>query len=43
MKVQSQLTRNPDQRQKTKHIAIRYHYIREQQERGEIDIKYVDI
>jgi hypothetical protein len=37
-----QLTKNPDQRQKTKHIAIRYHYIREQQEQGEIDVKYVE-
>ncbi len=37
-----QLTKNPDQRQKTKHVAIRYPYIREQQESGEIAIKYID-
>ena len=36
-----QLAKNPDQRQKTKHIDVRFHYIREQQERGEIDLKYV--
>jgi hypothetical protein len=36
-----QLTRHPDQRQKTKHIDVRYHFIRLQQEVGEIDIQYV--
>ena len=36
-----QLTRHPDQRQKTKHIDVRYHFIRLQQEIGEIDIQYV--
>ena len=36
-----QLTKNPDQRQKTKHIDVYYHYIREQQGRGKIDLKYV--
>lgn len=34
-----QLTRHPDQRQKTKHIDVRYHFIRLQQEVGEIDIQ----
>jgi hypothetical protein len=36
-----QLTRHPDQPQKTKHIDVRYHFIRLQQEVGEIDIQYV--
>ncbi len=36
-----QLTRNPEQRQRTKHIDIRYHYIREQQEEGSIKIGYI--
>ena len=37
-----QLTRNPEQRQKTKHIDLRYHYIREQQDKGQIEIRYVE-
>lgn len=37
-----QLARHPDQRQKTKHIDVRYHFVRQQQQEGEIDIKYVD-
>jgi hypothetical protein len=37
-----QLTRNPEQRQKTKHIDLRYHYIREQQEKGQIEIRYIE-
>lgn len=37
-----QLTRHPDQRQKTKHIAVKYHFIRLQQETGEISIQYIE-
>ena len=37
-----QLTRNPEQRQKTKHIDLRYHYIREQQDKGQIEIRYIE-
>lgn len=37
-----QLARHPDQRQRTKHIDIRYPFIRSKQEIGEIDIQYID-
>jgi len=36
------LTKHPDQRQKTKHIDIAYHAIRERQESGQIDIQYIE-
>lgn len=36
------LASHPDQRQKTKHIDVRYHFIRSQQEAGEISIQYVN-
>lgn len=36
------LVRNPDSHQRTKHIDVKYHYIRDQQEGGEINILYVD-
>ena len=37
-----QLTKHPNQRQKTKHIDIRYHYIREQQKEGSVEMEYVE-
>lgn len=37
-----QLTRHPDQRQKTKHIDVRYHFIRQKQKEGEINIQYIE-
>jgi hypothetical protein len=36
-----QLVCHPDQRPKTKHIDIRYHFIRLQQEIGEINMEFV--
>jgi hypothetical protein len=37
-----QLVHHPDQRPKTKHIDVRYHFIRLQQATGEIDMQYVN-
>ena len=36
-----QLTCHPDQRPKTKHIDIRCHFIRKQQETGVISMEYI--
>lgn len=35
------LIKNPKFHQRTKHIDVRYHFIRAQQESNEIDVKYV--
>ena len=35
------LVRNPKFHQRTKHIDVRYHFIRAQQEANEIDVKYI--
>jgi len=35
------LTKNPIQHSKTKHIEIRYHFIRDHIRKGEIEIKFV--
>ena len=35
------LARDPVHHQRTKHIDIRYHFIRERIEKGEVDVKYV--
>ena len=35
------LVRNPEFHQRTKHIDVKYNFIREQQERGRIDVKYI--
>jgi hypothetical protein len=32
---------NPVERSRTKHIAIRYHFLRDHQQRGDIEIAYV--
>jgi hypothetical protein len=32
---------NPVEHSRTKHIAIRYHFLRDHQQRGDIDIAYV--
>ena len=37
-----QLASHPDQQHKTKHIDVRYYFIRLQQEVGEIDLQYID-
>lgn len=36
-----QLVHHPDQRPRTKHIDVRFHFVRQQQEKGEIDVQYV--
>ncbi|XP_045027089.1 secreted RxLR effector protein 161-like [Daphnia magna] len=36
------IIRNPELHQRTKHIDVRYHFIRELQEQGVIDAKYVN-
>lgn len=35
------LVRNPEFHQRTKHIDVKYNFIREQQEKGRIDVKYI--
>ena len=35
------LAKNPENHQRTKHIDVRYHYIREKEEDGTIAIKYL--
>jgi len=37
-----QLAHHPDQRPKTKHIDVRYHFIRQTQETGVIDVQYIN-
>jgi hypothetical protein len=32
---------NPVEHSRTKHIAIRYHFLRDHQQRGDIEIAYV--
>jgi hypothetical protein len=34
---------NPIEHSRTKHIAIRYHFLRDRQQRGDIEIAYVSI
>ena len=36
------LVHNPEHHQRTKHIAIRYHFIREKQEAGDINVRYIN-
>jgi hypothetical protein len=36
-----ELTRSPKFHQRTKHIDVRFHFVREQQEAKEIDVKYI--
>lgn len=36
------LAGNPEYHKKTKHIDVRYHFVREVYERGDIDIRYVE-
>jgi hypothetical protein len=36
-----QLIKNPVFHQRTKHIDVRYHFIRELQEKGDINVTYV--
>jgi hypothetical protein len=33
---------NPDEHSRTKHIAIRYHFFRDHQQKGDIEISYVN-
>jgi hypothetical protein len=35
------MTDNPIEHSRTKHIAIRYHFLRDHQQRGDIEIAYV--
>ena len=35
------MTKNANQHSKTKHIDIRYHFLRDHYEKGDIDIEYV--
>ena len=35
------MTKNANQHSKTKHIEIRYHFLRDHFEKGDIDIDYV--
>ena len=35
------LVRNPEFHQRTKHIDVKYHFVRDQQANGEIDVRYV--
>jgi hypothetical protein len=35
------MANNPVEHSRTKHIAIRYHFLREHQQRGDIEIAYV--
>ena len=35
------LVRNPEFHQRTKHIDVKYHFIRDQQEGGKIDLQYI--
>jgi hypothetical protein len=35
-------TDNPVEHSRTKHIAIRYHFLRDQQQRGDIEIAYIN-
>ena len=35
------LAKNPENHQRTKHIDVRYHYIREKEEDGTIEIRYL--
>ena len=37
----STLAENPELHQRTKHVAVRYHYIREQVTEGHVDLWYV--
>lgn len=36
------LTSNPEYHKKTKHIDVRYHFVRDVYERGDIDVRYMD-
>ena len=36
------VTKNPIQHSKTKHIEIRYHFIRDHVQKGDVVIKFVD-
>jgi len=36
------IVRNPEHHQRTKHIAVRYHFIREKQAAGDINVSYVN-
>jgi hypothetical protein len=42
MRVQSALADNPVEHSRTKHIAIRYHFLRDHQQRGDIEIAYIN-
>jgi hypothetical protein len=35
------MTDNPDEHSHTKHIDIRYHFLRDHQQRGDIEIAYI--
>jgi hypothetical protein len=36
------MTDNPVEHSRTKHIAIRYHFLRDHQQRGDIEIAYIN-
>ncbi len=36
-----QLIRNPVFHQRTKHIDVRYYFVRERQEAGDVDVSYI--
>jgi hypothetical protein len=36
------LTNNPVEHSRTKHIAIRYHFLRDHQQKGDIEISYIN-
>jgi hypothetical protein len=42
MRVQSALADNPVEHSRTKHIAIRYHFLRDHQQQGDIEIAYIN-
>jgi hypothetical protein len=37
------MTDNPVEHSRTKHIAIRYHFLRDHQQKGDIEIAYINI
>jgi hypothetical protein len=36
------MTDNPVEHSRTKHIAIRYHFLRDHQQKGDIEIAYIN-
>ena len=36
------LVHNPEFHQRTKHVDVKFHFIRDQQEKGDIDVSYVE-